>query len=280
MAKLSKTWWGRKFIQALEGFTDSGRLSRGRAYSSDRRILKFEFKDALASATVRGNINHYFGVYKEPRYRTRIQMKPIPDQSWNKAIEHLGSRASLVSKLLMNEMPDNIEDVFAKLGLRLLPRSRQDFKQIECSCPDYANPCKHIAGLYYRLAAQLDQDPFLLFELRGLSREHLYEALSKSPLGEVLAAMLHEDSAELNAVESYYTEALIAEDSKEMDYQGFWRGKKRLPSEIEPAVPAAAPAIQVKKAGDFPPFWNKDASFIEVMEAFYERVRTKNKNVL
>ena len=64
------------------------------------------------------------------------------------------------------------------------------------------------------------------------------------------------------------------------DYRSFWQGKRRLPSEIEPATPAAVPAILVRKAGDFPPFWDKDSSFIEVMEELYSRVREKNKGIL
>ncbi len=178
----------------------------------------------------------------------------------------------------MNEMPDNIDDAFADVQLHLLPRSRKDFKLTDCSCPDYANPCKHIAGVYYRLAAQLDRDPLLLFELRGLSRERLRQELSQTPLGEALATLMDDQDAQPVATESYYTRPRTV--SQAPDYRSFWHGDKRLPSEIEPPTPAAVPAILVKKGGDFPPFWDKDSSFIEIMEEFYLRVRTKNKNAL
>jgi uncharacterized Zn finger protein len=277
MPKLSKTWWGQNFIDALEGFTDSGRLSRGRSYSGDSRILKFEIhKDGIVTATVRGNVNPYFGVYKEPKYTIKLQMAAIPDKDWKKAVNYLGSKASLVSKLLMNEMPDNIDAAFSDVKLHLLPRNRKDFKLTQCSCPDYANPCKHIAGVYYRLAAQLDQDPFLLFELRGLPRDKLHDALRKSPLGEVLAGMMDERDSPAEASESYYPRPRPA--TKEPDYRSFWRGKKTLPTDIEPPTPAVVPGILVKKAGDYPAFWHKDSSFIETMEEVYARVR-KNKLV-
>jgi uncharacterized Zn finger protein len=178
----------------------------------------------------------------------------------------------------MNEMPDNIDDAFTSVKLHLLPRSRKDFALTDCSCPDYANPCKHIAGVYYRLANRLDGDPFLLFELRGLSRERLQERLRNTPLGEALATLIVEGSPENAAVESYYTRPVAA--SSTPDYQSFWHGRKRLPSEIEPATPPAVPAILIRKAGDFPPFWEKDSSFIELMEDLYRRVREKNKGVL
>src|SRR5437868_4607494 len=67
-----------------------------------------------------------------------------------------------------------------------LPHSESDFVT-DCSCPDWANPCKHIAGVYYLLASALDRDPFLMFELRGLSRDDLHAELVRSPLGQILS---------------------------------------------------------------------------------------------
>ena len=124
MPKLSKTWWGQRFIEALEGFTDSGRLQRGRSYAGDNRILKFALRDGRVTATVRGNVNPYYGVYEEPRYEVEIQIAPISERDWKRIITHLGSKASMVSMLLMNEMPDTIDDAFAD-AKRHLPRLRQ-----------------------------------------------------------------------------------------------------------------------------------------------------------
>ena len=125
---------------------------------------------------------------------------------------------------------------------------------------------------------QLDRDPFLLFELRGLSREKLRKALSQTPLGEVLGGLLEEQGSELMPAESFYTRTQPA--AKTPDYGSFWHGAKRLPSEIDPPSPAAVPAILVKKGGDAPPFWHKDSSFIDVMEEIYLRVRTKNRDTM
>ncbi|MGX2041816.1 hypothetical protein ACWJKU_17055 [Methylocaldum sp. MU1018] len=57
----------------------------------------------------------------------------------------------------------------------------------------------------------------------------------------------------------------------------FWRLKKRLPEQIEPAIPPAVPALLIKKGDDFPEFWTKDNSFIEAMEACYEAIRKRGK---
>ncbi|MEP0854465.1 SWIM zinc finger family protein [Trichocoleus sp. DQ-U1] len=279
MAQFSRTWWGKRFIQALEAFTDPSRLGRGRSYANGGKVLHYQIDQNQITATVKGSVNPYFGVYKEPTYIINIEITPIDKSSWSKAIKYLSSKASFVSKLLMNEVPDNIEDAFSDLGLHLLPHNRKDFKT-NCSCPDYANPCKHIAGVYYLVASQLDHNPFLLFELRGLSKEALQAELAKSSLGEVLSTELIAKEIPLESSASYYTPLEKVPVTEKVNPREFWLGTKRLPQTVEVASLASLPAILIKKQGDFPPFWKKDSSFIEVMEEFYERVKTKNKDVM
>jgi len=279
MSQFSRTWWGKRFIEALEDFTDSARLGRGRSYARNGKIKEYQINGGKITAKVRGSVNPYFGVYKEPLYKTTIEISAIAPGDWSKVIAHLGAKASLISKLLMNEVPDNIEETFAELKLHLLPNSRKDFKT-DCSCPDWENPCKHIAGVYYLVASELDQDPFLLFELRGISRTKLQQELARSPLGKALSSALDSEEIAPVPVDSYYTQpkkvAAIAPGSP----REFWLGEKRLPQEIEAVSNVSIPALIVKKGGDFPPFWHKDLSFLDVMEELYQRVRTKNKELL
>jgi len=278
MAQFSRTWWGQRFIAALEQFTDPARLGRGRSYASGGRILDYTLAKGKVTARVRGSINPYFGVYEEPIYQTTITIKAISAADWTKVIRQIASRADLVTKLLMNEMPDTIEDAFSGLGLHLLPHSERDFVT-KCSCPDWANPCKHIAGVYYLLASALDQDPFVMFELRGLSRDDLHAELIKSPLGKILASALTTEDVPVEPAESYYTrparEAAAVVDS----HKEFWTGAKRLPAPQATAPQANVPALLIKKQGDYPPFWHKDVSFISVMEELYGRVRTKSRQM-
>ena len=279
MAQFSRTWWGQRFIEALEQFTDPARLGRGRSYASGGRILEYKIANGTVTARVRGSINPYFGVYKEPIYKTTITIKAISSADWKKAIRHIASRADLVTKLLMNEMPDTIEDAFSGLGLHLLPHSERDFVTT-CSCPDYANPCKHIAGVYYLLASALDRDPFLMFELRGLSRDDLHAELVRSPLGQILSSALKsEEVPQVEPVESYYTRPAREPEAAVASHKAFWTGAKRLPAPLDRASQASVPALLIKKQGDYPPFWHKDVSFISVMEDLYDRVRTKNKQM-
>lgn len=279
MAEFSRTWWGQRFISALEKLTDSGRLSRGRSYARNGKVKSFEIKDGLVTAKVKGSVNPYFGVYKEPLYSTTIAFTSISAANWAAAIAYVASKASLISRLMLNEMPNTIEDAFAKLDLHLLPHSKADFKT-SCSCPDWGNPCKHIAGVYYLVAAELDQDPFLLFELKGLSREALQKELVKSPLGQALCAELADVNNIPTPDDSYYTTPMLQPAEGIAELRDFWLGAKRLPQTIEEPPTASVPAILVKKQGDFPAFWKRENSFLEVMEEFYTRVRTKNTPIL
>lgn len=274
----SKTWWGKRFIEALEDFTDSNRLGRGRSYARNGKVKHYQITNGQIMAKVRGSVNPYFGVYSEPLYNINIQIQPISTADWSKAIAYLGSKASFVSKLLIGEVPDNIEDAFVDLNLHLLPHCREDF-QTNCSCPDWENPCKHIAGVYYLVAAELDHNPFLLFELRGISRSKLQQELVKTPLGKVLSSALETEEPIPEPCQSYYTKPQTVPLAEPSSASEFWLPPKRLPQLPEASPTGNLPAIVVKKGGDFPSFWQKDSSFLEVMEELYQRVRTKNKGV-
>jgi uncharacterized Zn finger protein len=272
MGKHAKTWWGQRFIAALENFTDSGRLQRGRSYSTDNRIKQWLLQNGKVDAKLRGNINPYYGVYKEPTYKVSVQMTHLSEAQWQKIIQKLTQRASFIARLLLNEIPENIETVFAEVGVHLLPNDYRDFK-VACDCPDYEVPCKHIAGVCYRLAGQLDQDPFLLFEMRGLAPEKLLQQLALSPLGKVLSDAKNGAIQELVPVASFYTRPVLTEPPQEVSLKSFWHGQQPLPKSIEPSQAATIPALLIKKGGDFPAFWQKQNSFIEVMEDFYVRMR-------
>lgn len=206
MAQLTRTGWGQRFMDALQSFTDPARLARGRSYAGPNRIRSHTLRDGKLTARVQGNINPYFGVYKVPAYTTSVELAPLSEAQWRRIIPSIVSRASLVTQLLMNEMPAGLEDVLRDGGGHLLPVGEKDFKT-QCSCPDFWNPCKHIAGLCYLLARELDQDPFLLFELRGLSRQHLRQELLKSPLGQVSAQALVSEEPPIEPAETYYNPA-------------------------------------------------------------------------
>ncbi|MEL7226373.1 MAG: SWIM zinc finger family protein [Cyanobacteria bacterium J06576_12] len=278
MANFTRTWWGDTFLTTIEQFTDRGRLSRGRTYANGRKVKSFKIECDRVTAEVRGSVNPYYGVYTEPLYTTILEFEPISRAKWAAVIALMASKVSVLSKLLVGEIPDNIEDSFKTLGLHLLPQ-KGDFTS-QCNCPDWSNPCKHVAGVYYLVAAELDRDPLKLFELRGLSKEDLLSELSKTPLGVALSKELVAEPAAAEPVESLHTQPKVTTLEQQVSLTHFWQGEKRLPTNPDSPQPTNVPAILIKKQGDFPPFWQRNNSFISVMEDFYTRVRTKNNNIL
>src|SRR5438876_57302 len=118
------------------------------------------------------------GERRRPSF-VEIGVKLLSPEQWDKVVKSLSGKALFVAKLLAGEMPQNIEDVFSGSKLSLFPDKRGDL-HTDCSCPDDANPCKHIAAVYYLLGEEFDRDPFLLFRLRGLGREQLLAQLGSA----------------------------------------------------------------------------------------------------
>jgi len=165
-----KTWWAKKWIEALEilGSYYSNRLPRGRTYARRGAVKDLIITPGEVMAKVQGT--------RRTPYRVRIELKSLTNKQWQKVIKVLAEHAIFAAKLLMGEMPPNINEVFNSCSLSLFPARATELKT-SCSCPDWANPCKHIAATHYILAEAFDRDPFLLFELRGWTKEKVLEEL-------------------------------------------------------------------------------------------------------
>jgi uncharacterized Zn finger protein len=109
-------------------------------------------------------------------YNVKIKLKPLSDSQWDKVLDALAGQAIFAAQLLNGEMPSDVEEVFQAVSVPLFPEKRGDLVT-SCSCPDSANPCKHIAAVYYLMGERFDEDPFLLFELRGRGQEAVISAL-------------------------------------------------------------------------------------------------------
>jgi uncharacterized Zn finger protein len=181
----AKNWWADQWIRALERLMDSGRLSRGRTYARKGQVLSIEEKGDGIEARVQGS--------RRTPYRVTIQLTPLTDDQWALVVEALAEQALFAAQLLSGEMPTDIEEAFKIAGVSLFPEKHGDLVT-NCSCPDWANPCKHVAATHYILGERFDEDPFLLFRLRGRSQEQILGALRESRAGE---AMLDEDEDEV-----------------------------------------------------------------------------------
>ena len=166
--KFVQSWWADKWIKALTRLMDSGRLSRGRSYARHGQVLGIDIKAGKIASRVQGS--------RRSPYKVSIELKPLSDAQWEKVLDALSEQAIFAAQLLNEEMPNDIEQVFDQANVPLFPQSSGDLIT-NCSCPDWANPCKHVAAVYYLLGERFDEDPFLLFELRGRSKAAIIAAL-------------------------------------------------------------------------------------------------------
>jgi uncharacterized Zn finger protein len=194
------------------------------------------------------------GSRPEP-YEVELEFKRLADADWERVVDAMSAEALYAARLLSGEMPEQIEEVFASVGCALLPADEGDMRT-RCSCPDWANPCKHIAAVHYLLGERFDEDPFLMFLLRGRSQEEIVAALRARRAGP----------------ESEITPEL--EQPEEMDLSTFWNAP---PQTEEVALHFALPesdALPVKRLGP-PPFARDQAAqaaTTRAMERLYQQI--------
>jgi uncharacterized Zn finger protein len=238
------SWWAKRWIAVLEGFQIGARLQRGRSYARGGQVLSVDVGQGSVTAKVQGS--------RPKPYEVTIGVKVLAAGDWERLTQALAGQAVFAAKLLAGEMPQDIEQVFEGAGLSLFPE-RLDDLETSCSCPDYSNPCKHIAAVYYLLGEEFDRDPFLLFRLRGLGREELVSRLGAvAPAGESVPA------------------AAPAGQPLPAEPGAFWSAGE-VPDDLfaeaeAPPVSAAWP----RRLGNFP-FWRGSQRFLEALEPAYRQ---------
>ncbi len=174
--KIGTTWWGQRWIEALEklSWEYANRLTRGRTYARAGRVHDLEIVSGEVSARVTGS--------RPTPYKVTLHLRGLSTAAWARALAAMAQEAIFAAQLLAGEMPKDIDRAFQAAGVSLFPGRPNDLRT-ECSCPDSANPCKHIAATHYVLGEAFDRDPFLLFELRGRTREQVLSELRRQRAG-------------------------------------------------------------------------------------------------
>jgi uncharacterized Zn finger protein len=161
---IAATWWSRRFIDVLEDIGLGSRLERGRHYARRGQVISLDVDAGQVTAVVQGS---------RPRpYRTRIGIATLGKTQWAQVERALAGTAWYTATLLAGDMPEDIEDVFTAVGLALFPATAADLS-LDCTCPDQAVPCKHLAASFYLLAEEFDADPFTILAWRGRHRDDL-----------------------------------------------------------------------------------------------------------
>jgi uncharacterized Zn finger protein len=133
-------------------------------------VLSIRFEGRRVHARVQGT-------EKDP-YKVKLWLDVLQDEDWDYVLQALSEKARWSAQLLAGVMPQDIERAFAASGKRLFPFKLQEVRS-ECSCPDKANPCKHISAVYYLMGDRFSEDPFVLFQLRGRTRAQLLADLAR-----------------------------------------------------------------------------------------------------
>lgn len=253
----SREWWAQRWVDVLESFGWVRRLARARNYAREGNVLEIEFRGAKVFARVQGTA-------PEP-YKVSLSLDPFDDEQWQYVIESMAQRAIFSAKLLAGEMPQNIEEVFTSNGLSLFPLTKFDIHS-KCSCPDPANPCKHIGAVYYLLGDRFSEDPFVLFQLRGRTKEEIITALRQT-------RSTSTDEAPPEIEES----TVQSSDAQALNLQQFWQYDDQLESSLVVIAPPPSSNTVLDILGPIPLKEGSGASggggaIAEYFKTLYEKV--------
>ena len=253
--QFGKSWWASKWIDALERIVDPGRLTRGRSYARSGQVLNLDIKPGRIDSRVQGS--------RPSPYKVQIEITPLSNKDWERVADAMAKQAIFAAKLLSGEMPPNIEEAFATAKVNLFPVSHGDL-ETDCSCPDYSNPCKHIAAVYYLLGEQFDADPFLLFRLRGKSKDEIIAMLrARRTTTEPAAAPVAEKKRKSRAP----VEPVIP---LEKCLDRFWDAADNLEDFAVKIEAPAVDAIPIKRLGA-PGFWrDSKVDFLALFARTYQ----------
>ncbi|HZS47190.1 MAG TPA: SWIM zinc finger family protein [Blastocatellia bacterium] len=253
-----ESWWARRWIAVLESFDIGGRLQRGRSYARRGQVLSIDIEKGLVKAKVQGS--------RPTPYNIKIKVKILDNKDWQKLAQTLNSQVIFAAKLLAGEMPAEIEQVFKEAKLSLFPEKLRDL-QTECSCPDWSNPCKHIAAAYYLLGEEFDRDPFLIFKLRGLSREELVGLLD---VGE---------SAQTGDQDIGSTDPDAISEPVTADLASFWQGGALSEDFFSQVHLPPVSASLLKRLGIFP-FWRGSERIVDALDSVYQRAALRGLDLV
>ncbi len=231
---LARTWWGKSWNRNLEQYADyANRIGRGRSYVRHGAVLDLQITPGTIKALVAGSAG--------PPYRVTITIQPIPKKQWHHIQALCKGQMDSLKQLLAGQFPKTLEAVFTRKGEGLFPAPEEI--SLDCSCPDWAVMCKHVAAVLYGVGARLDQDPSLFFVLRKADVKDLVSETVKAGKKELLtrsrqkSSRIMEDQAGLSALFGIDLEKGAAPD--------------------EPPAPSEPPSRKIKNAAGVETFFKR-----------------------
>ena len=162
---IAKSFWGKGWCEHLESFSDyANRLPRGRTYARNGSVCHLEIQEGQVTAMVSGS----------SLYQVKVDIKALPESAWTEVKQKCGGRIGSLLELLQGKFSKEVMTIVSDRNQGLFPRPREI--ELSCSCPDWATMCKHVAAVLYGVGNRLDNEPELLFLLRGVKAEELIAA--------------------------------------------------------------------------------------------------------
>ncbi|MEA5389843.1 SWIM zinc finger family protein [Cyanobium gracile UHCC 0139] len=240
-------WWVEQWMELIHSYRFKKRLERAWTYAREGNVVSIRFEGRRVHARVQGT--------DPDPYKVKLWLDVLNDEDWGYVLEALSQKARWSAQLLAGIMPADIERAFAASGKRLFPFKLQEVRS-ECSCPDKANPCKHISAVYYLMGDRFSEDPFVLFQLRGRTRSQLLGDLAKRRREGVAAPLEHAPHPTHPAI---------------VDPARWWRYDAPLDPDLVVITPAMEGESGLDGAGPLP--LAEEPRFPEANRLFLERLK-------
>ncbi len=235
-------WWVEQWMELINSYRFKKRLERAWTYAREGNVTSIRFEGRRVHARVQGT--------DEDPYKVKLWLDVLNDEDWGYVLEALTQKARWSAQLLAGIMPSDIERAFAASGRRLFPFKLQEVRS-ECSCPDKANPCKHISAIYFLMGDRFSEDPFVLFQLRGRTRVKLLADLAEQRRA-VLTAIAEAESNSKNEESPIIEELPIPPHPAVIEPSLWWKYDASLNSDLVVITPAMEGDTGLHAAGDLP----------------------------
>ena len=168
-AGAGRSWWAKRWTETLERMGLGARLGRGKNYALSGQIVEMKLEGPHVSATVVGS--------RPDPYLVTVDFRMPDEAAHDRIVAGLRAEPMLVARLLTDDLPLAVEELFRNEGYDLFPGGKLGPRLYDmttkCSCPDYANPCKHSSAVLLILGEEVARRPLTLLELRGVTVEEL-----------------------------------------------------------------------------------------------------------
>jgi len=254
-------WWVEQWMELINSYRYKKRLERAWTYAREGNVTSIRFEGRRVHARVQGSEN-------DP-YKVKLWLDVLNDEDWGYVLEALTQKARWSAQLLAGIMPADIERAFAASGKRLFPFKLQEVRS-ECTCPDNANPCKHVSAVYYLMGDRFSEDPFVLFQLRGRTRPQLLADLAVRRRQELATRAAAREPAPPLEQTPHPLHPALADPSR------WWSYNAPLDPELVVITPALEGDSGLDGAGDLP--LAEEPRFPEARQRFLTQLRAHGQS--